>query len=223
MQRRLALLCAFLAGCSALPTARPGVVSEPIATPAGHLIRPAGIGPFPAVLLVRGDLGSAYAVQDSARRLADAGFLTFVPDQRDAEGLRTAFDYMTGRKDARPGPVGVIGLDSNAGAALTFATTEPRITAVVVSAGRLPTEPAPLKNLTAAVLVVAIEKDEANRTAFAAALEQAGKPAAGTHLAKGVPPDFLTGTSKGDEPAEKRTDAWQKITDHLRAALGRQP
>jgi len=46
----------------------------------GYLVRPAGDGPFPAVLVIHENRGLNPYVEDVARRLAVAGFLALAPD-----------------------------------------------------------------------------------------------------------------------------------------------
>ncbi len=46
----------------------------------GYLVRPAGDGPFPAVLVVHENRGLNPYIEDVARRAAIAGFLAFAPD-----------------------------------------------------------------------------------------------------------------------------------------------
>jgi len=46
----------------------------------GYLVRPAGDGPFPAVLVIHENRGLNPYIEDVARRAAVAGFLAFAPD-----------------------------------------------------------------------------------------------------------------------------------------------
>lgn len=46
----------------------------------GYLVKPAGEGPFPAVLVIHENRGLNPYIEDVARRLAVAGFLTLAPD-----------------------------------------------------------------------------------------------------------------------------------------------
>jgi carboxymethylenebutenolidase len=255
MRRTLTFLCLLLSACSSLPSSRQGVVFEPVSYPAGattlkgQVIRPAGTGPFPAVIVVHGDHGPTFAIQDNARRLADAGFLTLVvdlyrgekvadlleahimdrglPEERVIGDLRAGLEYLTTRPDVRPGKVGIIGFDSGGGNALDFARVEPRISAAVICYGRLTTDPALLKTLNASVLGIFAEKDvgidEATRKSFVQAMEKAGKTVAGMYVFAGCEHGFLLSRSKTEGPADKVAEAWQRIVEYLKAELGRHP
>jgi carboxymethylenebutenolidase len=235
MRTTLAILCLLLPACSSLPSSRRGVALEPVSFPSGdttlnaRVIRPAGTGPFPPVVVVHGDFGPTSAIQANATRLADAGFLTLVvdlyrgekvssaldahimdrglPEERVRGDLKAGVDYLLTRKDVRPGSVGIIGFDSGGGNALDFALVEPRISAVVNCYGRLTTDPELLRSLHASVLGIFAEKDvgidESMRQSFVRAMEKAGKKVAGMHVFAGCEHGFLVPGSKGEAPKDK--------------------
>lgn len=253
--RIVALLLALAAmpACSTGPSVR-GVVSEPVKLTGAdaveipvQVIRPAGNGPFPPVIVVHGDLGPTYGVQDNARLLADAGFLTLVvdlyrgekvanvleahildralPEERVRGDLKAGLAYLRTRKDVRPGNVGIVGFDSGGGNALEFAMSEPAISAVVVCYGRLTTDPEMLKKLNASVLGLFAEKDlgidATIRKSFVDAMEKAGKTVAGIHVYAGCENGFLAPSKeqKTAPPREAVDAARAKIVEYLRAEL----
>ncbi|HMO08836.1 MAG TPA: dienelactone hydrolase family protein, partial [Paracoccaceae bacterium] len=66
----------------------PGIVPEYVTYPSpeghgevrGYLVRPAGDGPFPAVVVVHENRGLNPYIEDVARRLAVSGFVALAPD-----------------------------------------------------------------------------------------------------------------------------------------------
>ncbi len=249
------LLCLVVPACSGRPTSRAGVVYAPVAYSAGdvtlkaEVIRPAGTGPFPPIIVVHGDHGPTPRVRDVATRLADAGFLTLIvdlyrgekvstdleahildralPEARVRGDLEASVKYLATRDDVRPGPLGMLGLDSGGGTALEFALVEPHIKAVVVCYGRLITDAERLEPLRASVLGIFAEKDvgidDDTRKAFAQAMEKAGKKVAGLHVIAGTEHGFLAPIGDQKEPSDAALDqAWKLIVDYLRKELIRE-
>src|SRR5258708_8257886 len=132
--RALFLLCLLLlCGCSGQSEKSANLEAsseETVAYPAGKekvrglLCRPAGKGPFPAVIMVHGDFGLTKWVKDQARRLAGRGYLALavdlyrgaklpdsvmdahildraLPEERVQGDLKAAVDYLRGRPDVR--------------------------------------------------------------------------------------------------------------------------
>ena len=62
----------------------------------GYLVQPAGVGPFPAVLVIHENRGLHPYIEDVARRAAVEGFLAFAPD-----GLFPAGGYPSNDDDGR--------------------------------------------------------------------------------------------------------------------------
>jgi carboxymethylenebutenolidase len=83
------------------PRIKPSYVSFPSPggtadTVRGYLVRPAGNGPFPAVLVIHENRGLNPYIEDVARRLATAGFLALAPD-----GLSSLGGYPGNDDDGR--------------------------------------------------------------------------------------------------------------------------
>jgi carboxymethylenebutenolidase len=242
--------CAGQSGVASRPAA--GATTESVKYPSkketvpGLLCRPAGAGPFPAVVAVHGDFGVTDAVKGHARRLAERGYLTLVPDlyrgdkpadlidahilsrglpeDRVLADLKAAVDYLTDRPDVRPGRVGILGWDMGGGYALDAARADGRLRAVVVCYGRLTTDPALLASLNTSVLGIFAGKDEGITATtirqFEAAMRKAGKRVAGAHIYRDCDPGFLD-PSGSARAAEARADAWKQIDAYLDAELRR--
>jgi carboxymethylenebutenolidase len=214
------------------------------------LFRPAGNGPFPALVVVHGDHGLNDAVKAQARRLAGKGYLTLaidlyrgevpanlmdahildrgLPEERAGADLKAAADYLTGRPDVRREALGIFGCDMGGDYALEGARADPRLRAAVVCYGRLITDSARLAPMRAAVLGIFAGKDVGigpeTIAEFRSAMQRAGKRLAGTHVYPGCSPGFLDADSTaGKEPAAARAreDAWGKIDAFLNAELKR--
>jgi carboxymethylenebutenolidase len=249
------LAALLLAGCAPQPAKAPATFpgTEEVAYPSGKdtvrgfLCRPAGAGPFPAVVLVHGDFGLTDWVQEQARRLAGKGFVILavdlyrgqvvkdlldahimdrgLPEDRVQADLRAAVDYLSARPDVRGDALGALGWGSGGGHALDASVQDPRLRAVVTCYGRLTTDAELLKPLRASVLGIFAGKDEGisreTIARFEAAMREAGK-----RVEVQVHPEcghgFLDPTSpstSGPPPAVTVARAWKKIDTYLAAEL----
>lgn len=244
----------LLAGCVAKP--QPPVVSEsPCAYPSGDvtlrgmLYRPAGEGPFPAMVVVHDDFGLTDWYKERAWRLAERGYLTLavdlyrgevvsnildahimergLPEDRVQDDLRAAAAFLTARSDVRADAMGIIGWDIGGGHALDAALRDRRWRAVATCYGRLTTDPALLASLNGSVLGIFGEQDEGitpqTIAQFRAAMNQAGKRIAGLHVYPGCGHGFMnpTGSKPTDLATKAAVDAWSKIENFLAAELQR--
>ncbi len=253
-----ALVLPLLAGC-ARPAPGPGApppAAEDVSYTAGRdtvravLHRPAGPGPFPALVVLHGDFGLSDGVKEQARRLAGMGYVTLAPDlyrgerpkelldahilergvpeERVQADVKGAVDYLVGRPDVRKDAVGVIGWDSGGGYALDAATREPRLRAVVVCYGRLTTDPALLAPMRASVLGLFAGKDEGISPeiieSFRRAMADAGKRVADLHVYPDCGPGFMNPKPSPNDvpgPPEAEADAWSRVEAYLSAELKR--
>jgi dienelactone hydrolase len=157
MTTKTAVLAPLIFG-AVTATCRAESVSIPAdgATLRGELLRPAGAGPFPAVVALHGcdglfeRRGSALSPRhaDWANRLRDAGFVVLLPDSFGSRGLGpqcrvserevrpsrervadalAAKAYLQSRADVKPGSVSMLGW-SNGGSTVLYAV-DPRRTA----------------------------------------------------------------------------------------------
>ena len=127
----------------------------------GYLVKPAGSGPFPAVVVVHENRGLNPYVEDVARRLAKAGFMALAPDglssvggypgnddrgrelqsQVDPEKLLNdffaGFEHLLGH-EASTGKVGCVGFCYGGGVCNAMAVAYPELAASVPFYGRQP-------------------------------------------------------------------------------------
>jgi carboxymethylenebutenolidase len=254
MQAALAgSLLLLLAGCAARPDPPPAptpATAETVSylsgkeTVHGFLCRPAGTGPFPAVVAIHDDYGLTDWVKERAGHLAERGFVALavdlyrgqgaadlmdahilsrgLPDEQVQADLKAAVDYLCQRPEVQADGIGVLGWDIGGGYALDAALQDPRLRAVVTCYGRPTTDPALLKPLNAPVLGIFAGKDEgipAETVAqFKAAMQKAGKRVTiEVYPASGH--GFLS-PAGGAAPDPAAADAWDRIDAYLAAELG---
>ncbi len=141
---------------------------------AGYLALPHGKGPFPGLVVVHEWWGQNAWAREKADAFAAKGYAALavdlyrgkvaedpetahelsraLPNDRAARDLGAAFAYLAGRGDVDPARIGVVGWCMGGGFALDLAEEEPRVAAVVVYYGRLPTEASTIARLKAPVL-----------------------------------------------------------------------
>ena len=209
----------------------------------GYLVRPAGVeGPIPAVVVVHENRGLNPYIEDVARRLAKAGFMTLAPDGltsvggypgNDAEGRElqsgvdpeklmndffAAVEFMMAHEGST-GNVGITGFCYGGGVANAAAVAYPELKAAVPYYGRQP-DPADVPRIEAALLIhYAGLDDRVNEgwPAYEAALE-----AAGTNYEAYIYPDVNHGfhndsTPRYDEAAAELS--WARTLAHFRQYL----
>jgi carboxymethylenebutenolidase len=254
MRPRMVLLTLLLAGVAvAQPASQP--TESAVKLKAGKasvravLLRPAGAGPFPAVVMLHGDFGLTAWVKQQARRVAETGYLVLAVDRYGGELPRTiedahildrglederviadtkaAIDYLAGHKDTRKDAIGVLGWDSGGGFALDTAIADRRLKTAVVCYGRLTTDPRPLANLQGPVLGIFGGKDPGippeTIAQFKQAMTKAGKSAI-VHVYPECGSCFMEPDSPHFEGQPDRAaiaDAWAKLEAHLGKTLGR--
>ncbi len=140
----------------------------------GFLALPEGKGPFPALVVIHEWWGLNDWVREKAATLAAQGYAALavdlyrgqaaddpdtahqlsraLPIDRAVRDLRAAFGYLATRKDVDPKRIGVIGWCMGGGFALDLAQAEPKVAAVVVYYGRMPTDAAAIAKIKAPVL-----------------------------------------------------------------------
>ncbi len=216
----------------------------------GACYRPAGNGPFPALIVLHGDFGLTPWTMKQARRLAEKGYVTLtvdlyrgelpkdveeahiieraLPEERVLRDIRAAADYLAGRADVVKQRLGIIGWDMGGGYALEAALADARLRATVICYGRLTTDSKRLAKLHASVLGIFAEKDEGisadTLARFRSAMSRAGKRLAGLHVVPGVTNGFMDPDSpyrEGVSPASASAEAWRRIDDYLAAELRR--
>jgi carboxymethylenebutenolidase len=243
------LAALLLAGCTRPPAPPANATAENVHFPSGKdsvpgfLARPAGAGPFPAVVVVHTAFGLTDGERDVARRLADGGYVALAPDLyrgekvRDEEeahildrglpreralgDLKAAVDFLSAREDVRAGSVGIFGWAEGGGYALDSAVADPRLRAAVLCYGQVPAEASSLKGLRAPVLAVFAGKDEGITSKeiddFRSAMRKAGKRLEGPYVYAGRDRGFLKPVPAPDD--KDSSDAWKHIDSFLAAEL----
>src|SRR5438067_12721856 len=119
--------------------------------------RPAGKGPFPAIIVVHGDFGPTKWVKQQAERLAGQGYVVLAVDlyhgelPKDVEeahilergleearvlaNLRAAVDHLAALPQVRKDRIGILGWDMGGGHALEAAACDRRLCALVTCFG----------------------------------------------------------------------------------------
>lgn len=113
-----------------------------------HLARPISPGPYPAVLLLQEGLGVTQQLLQLARRFADAGYLTLVPNlysREPAHDPRTYFDdalaavrYLKQHALVRPDAIASVGFSLGGGLSAEIAASGTELAAGVIYYGRGP-------------------------------------------------------------------------------------
>jgi carboxymethylenebutenolidase len=187
-------------------------------------------------------------VKGTARRLADAGYLSLAIDLYRGEAvtdlmnahimdrglsedrvradLRAAVDYMVERSDVRKDAIGILGWETGGGYALDAALVDARLRAVVTCCGRLTTDPALLTPLRASVLGIFGAQDEGitpeTIAQFRTAMHKAGKRIAGIQVYSACGHSFMEAPAQqatGSAADEARADAWTRIQNYLAEEL----
>jgi carboxymethylenebutenolidase len=170
-------VCAFvlmLASCAMASEGKQVSYKSGDETVRGMLYRPLGKGPFPALIVIHEWWGLNDWVKEQASQLADEGYLALavdlyrgkvantpdeahelmrgVPEDRSAQDLRAAFDFLKSQKDVKANRIGSIGWCMGGGYALDVALEEPTLAADVINYGHLASDPANLKKINAPIL-----------------------------------------------------------------------
>ncbi|HUF44747.1 MAG TPA: YghX family hydrolase [Aestuariivirgaceae bacterium] len=209
----------------------------------GYLVKPAGQGPFPAVVVVHENRGLNPYIEDVARRLGKAGFMALAPDglssvggypgnddrgrelqsQIDPEKLLNdffaGFEHLLGHAEST-GKVGCVGFCYGGGVCNAMAVAYPELAASAPFYGRQP-EAADVARIEAPLLIHYGELDErvnAGWPQYEAALKQHGKRYT-VHFYQGANHGFHNNTTpRYDEAAAQL--AWDRtivfFNEHLK-------
>lgn len=243
------LLTLLLSGPAGQASKPPVVAVEKILLPSGKdkvtafRFRPAGAGPFPALVVLHGDFGLTPWVKQQARRLAEKGYVALavdlyrgerpkdieeahileraLPEERVLRDLQAAVDHLAGRPDVNKDRLGIIGWDMGGGYALLGAVHDRRLRTVVNCYGRLITDAKALTRLEASVLGIFAGKDEglplATIDRFRAAMKKAGKTLT-TQIFPDAGNSFMDPDSPNHDGPPASTairEAWRRIETYL--------
>jgi carboxymethylenebutenolidase len=206
--------------------------------------KPAGDGPFPALVVIHEWWGLNDQIKGVADRFAGQGYAALavdlyrgkvatksdeahqymagLPEDRAVSDLKAAFDYLQQQKEIKKNAVGSIGFCMGGGYSLQLALNEPRLAACVMFYGRPVTDVEQLKKLTAPILGIFGAEDKGIPPEavhqFEAALKSAGKPIE-THIYPGAGHGFFNETAQAYN-ADAAKDAWAKtlafLSQHLK-------
>ncbi len=209
----------------------------------GYLVKPAGEGPWPAVVVVHENRGLNPYIEDVARRLGKAGFLALAPDglssvggypgnddkgrelQSQVDGGKLMNDFFAAVEwltahEASTGRVGITGFCYGGGVAHAAAVAFPDLGAAVPFYGRQPA-PEQAAQVRAPLLIHFAENDtnvNAGWPAYEAALQAAGATYE-AHFYPGTNHGFHNdSTPRYDEAAAEL--AWERTLEFFRANLG---
>jgi carboxymethylenebutenolidase len=199
----------------------------------GYLVRPAGDGPFPAVLVVHENRGLNPYIEDVARRVAKAGFIALAPDgltsvggypgnddkgrelQSTVDPVKLMNDFFAGvehllaRADGT-GKVGCVGFCYGGGVCNALAVAYPELAASVPFYGRQPAT-ADVPKIQAPLLLHYAALDErvnAGWPDYKAALDANGKVYT-AHIYEGVNHGFHNDTTPRYDAAAAEL-AWSR-------------
>jgi carboxymethylenebutenolidase len=209
----------------------------------GYLVKPAGQGPFPAVVVVHENRGLNPYIEDVARRLGKAGFMALAPDGLSSVGgypgnddrgrelqskidpekllndFFAGFEHLLEHAEST-GKVGCVGFCYGGGVCNAMAVAYPELAASVPFYGRQP-EAADVARIEAPLLIHYGELDErvnAGWPQYEAALKQHGKRYT-VHFYQGANHGFHNDTTpRYDEAAAQL--AWDRtivfFNEHLK-------
>jgi carboxymethylenebutenolidase len=201
--KRSLLLALFLAAASCF-----AATPQPVTFPSGSetvsalLYLPSGGGPHPAIVVIHEWWGLNDWIKEQAGHLADEGYVALavdlyrgkvakdadtahelsrgLPQDQGVRDLVSAVAYLSKSKDVDAKRIGAVGWCMGGGFAAQLAVADPKLRAVAINYGALPTEKTALDSIHASVLGnfggldKGITPDSVN--AFAASMKSLGKP-----------------------------------------------
>lgn len=200
MKRLAALVALLLAAPALFAATHPTPVS--FASGSGLLYLPSTPGAHPAIVVIHEWWGLNDWVKEQASNFADQGYVILavdlyrgktasdpetahelmrgLPQDRGVRDLVSAANYLKGLKSVNPNRIGAVGWCMGGGFAAQFAVADPDLRAVAINYGSLPTDPAALKQIHAAILgnFGALDKGITPQDVndFASAMKSIGKP-----------------------------------------------
>ncbi len=208
------------------------------------LYRPAGKGPFPALMVIHEWWGLNDWVKEQASKFADEGYVALaidlyrgkvadnpdlahelmrgVPEDRAKRDLRAAYDFLAAQADVRKDRLGAIGWCMGGGYALDVALAEPHLAADVINYGHLATDPDELKKIQAPILGLFGGQDRGitpeDVKKFQQAMETLGKKIE-VKIYSDAGHAFENPNNKQGYRAEDAADAWKRTIAFLAETL----
>ena len=245
MKRILLALAILLTTISALAAdGKPVSYKSGDETVQGVLYKPAGQGPFPALIVIHEWWGLNDWVKDQASKLADQGYVSLavdlyrgkvattpetaheimrgVPEDRTKRDLHAAFEFLASQPNVKKDRIGSIGWCMGGGYSLDVALQEPTLAATVINYGHLATDPAALKKINAPILGLFGAQDHgippADVKKFGATLDQLGKKI-DIKIYDDAGHAFENPNNKDGYRAPEAADAWKRTVDFLAMTL----
>jgi carboxymethylenebutenolidase len=202
----------------------------------GYLALPEGSGKHPAVIVIHEWWGLNDWIKEQTEKYAAQGYVALavdlyrgkaaasadeahilmrgLPDDRGLRDLEAAFAYLASRPDVDASKIGAIGWCMGGGWSIKLAVDQPKLAAVVVNYGSLPTDPANILKIKAPVLGNFGAEDQGippkDVKAFESALKGDGK-IADIKIYEGAGHAFENPNNKLGYRAEAANDASQRI------------
>jgi len=146
-----------------------------------------------------------------------------LPQDRGLRDMQAAYDYLAARKDVKPGRIGAVGWCMGGGLALQLAIHQPRLGAVVVNYGALPTDPNDMQQIGAAVLGNFGADDKGITPADVQAFEKTMRGMnrrVDVKIYPGAGHAFENPNNTDGYRPEAAADAWKRTLAFLHNALG---
>lgn len=175
--KRVALLACLVA---VAPLLSASTQSKEVSFPSGSetvhgiLYSPSSPGRYPAIVVIHEWWGLTPWVKQQAEELSGQGYVTLavdlyrgktadnpemahelmrgLPQDRGVRDLVSAANYLKTLKDVNPNRLGAVGWCMGGGFAAQLAVADPDLRAVAINYGALPTDPASLRQIHAAIL-----------------------------------------------------------------------
>jgi len=205
----------------------------------GYFVKPAGSGPFPALVMIHEWWGLNDYIKGVADQLAGDGYAVLAVDlfgkstTDPAEAFRmirglnqltattnmlSAADYLRTRPYVNPNKVGSIGWCFGGGQSLQLAINDPKLACAVIYYGKPVTDLDELRKIKAAILGLFGEADESipmsDLDAFKKALQKA-EVGYVISTYPGAGHAFANPTHNDSYRPEAAADAWKKTTEFL--------
>ena len=211
----------------------------------GFLAVPDKPGQYPGLIVVHEWWGLNDWVKEQTEKLAEQGYVVLavdlyrgktaadpseahelmrgLPQDRAIRDMQAAYDYLAARKDVKPGRIASIGWCMGGGLALQLAIHQPRLAAVVVNYGALPTDPNDIQQIGAAVLGNFGADDKGITPADVQAFEKTMKGLnrrIDVKIYPGAGHAFENPNNTGGYRPEAAADAWKRTLAFLHYMLG---